>query len=243
MEPLQSGNQEGQDYYNHLDPVSDITVSSADLYGDEYNEIMNKVRKIIDHQQNNQIRNGIPGFVFYGPPGTGKTTMVKAISKDLMSDLFFVDGANVARALYGQSEQAIVQIFKDAREMGRETIILIDDAESVFPSREWQKGQAWHVAQNNVFFHQIDDMDTSKLSVILTTNKVGMMDEAVMDRLLDLEFEATPINVLIKIAEKRSRELKIESQEIVSEIKRREEDLESVRDVEKIIWDVYVDKI
>lgn len=234
--------EEERDYYTHLDPVSDIEISSSELFGDDYNQMMEKVRKIIDHQQDNQIRNGIPGFIFYGPPGTGKTTMVKAIAKDLMSDLLFVDGANVARALYGQSEQAIVEIFSDAREMGREVIVLIDDAESVFPSREWGKGQAWHVAQNNVFFHQIDDIDTSKLSVVLTTNKVDMMDEAVMDRLLDFEFDTMPTDVLVKVAEKRSQELQIDSEEIVRKI-RDQKDLKSVRDVEKVIWDVYVDEI
>jgi SpoVK/Ycf46/Vps4 family AAA+-type ATPase len=238
-----SANRDEQDYYTQLDPVSDIDVSSSELYGENYLSIMEKVRKIISHQQNNQIRNGIPGFIFYGPPGTGKTTMVKAIAKDLMSELFFVDGANVARALYGQSEQAIVQIFSDARKTGRDTIVLIDDAESVFPSREWQKGQAWHVAQNNVFFHQIDDMDTSEISVVLTTNKIDMMDEAVIDRLLNFEFEAMPMEVLVKIAENRSRELQIESEEIVKKIRERASDLESVRDVEKIIWNVYVEQI
>lgn len=242
MSPIPSQEEE-QDYYSHLDPVSDIEISSSELFGEDYNQIMEKVRKIVNHQQDNQIRNGIPGFIFYGPPGTGKTTMVKAIAKDLMSDLFFVDGANVARALYGQSEQAIVEIFGDARKMGRETIVLIDDAESVFPSRDWGKGQAWHVAQNNVFFHQIDDIDTSKLSVVLTTNKVDMMDEAVMDRLLDFEFETMPTDVLVKVAEKRSEELQIGSEEIVKKIRDRGDDLKSVRDVEKVIWDVYVERI
>lgn len=242
MSPF-SGDDDEQDYYTHLDPVTDIDVSSSELHGEEYNRIMAKVRKIIDHQQSEQIRNGIPGFMFYGPPGTGKTTMVRAIAKDLMSDLLFVDGANVARALYGQSEQAIVTIFEDARQMGREVIVLIDDAESVFPSREWQKGQAWHVAQNNVFFHQIDNIDTSKISVVLTTNKIDMMDDAVVDRLQGFEFEAMPTEVLVTIAEERSRELKIASDEIVNEIRDRGDELQSVRDVEKIVWDIYVDKI
>lgn len=242
MPPLSSEDEE-QDYFTHLDPVSDIDVSSEELYGEDFNKIMEKVRKIIDHQQNNLIRNGIPGFLFYGPPGTGKTTMVKAIAKDLMCDLFFVDGANVARALYGQSEQAIVKIFREARRMGRETIILIDDAESVFPSRDWQKGQAWHVAQNNVFFHQIDEMDTSEIAVVLTTNKIDMMDEAVIDRLLDFEFDAMPKEVLVKIAENRCRELQIDSDKIIESIQATDQELTSVRDVEKIIWDVYVEKI
>lgn len=238
-----SRDDEEQSYYTYLDPIADIDVSSAELHGGEYNRTMDKVRRIIDHQQTEQIRNGIPGFLFYGPPGTGKTTMVKAIAKDLMSDLLFVDGANVARALYGQSEQAIVTIFKDARRMGREVIVLIDDAESVFPSREWQKGQAWHVAQNNVFFHQIDNIDTSRVSVVLTTNKINMMDDAVVDRLQGFEFEAMPTEVLVKIAEERSRELMIPSDEIANEIRSRGDELRSVRDVEKIVWNIYIDQI
>lgn len=236
-------NEDEHDYYTHLDYMTDIDVFPSELHGEEYNRMMAKVQKIIDYQQNERIENGIPGFIFHGPPGTGKTTMVKAIVKGSASDLFFVDGANVARALYGQSEQAIVTIFEDAREMGHEVIILIDDAESVFPSREWQKGQAWHVAQNNVFFHQIDNIDTSRISVVLTTNKINMMDEAVVDRLQDFKFEAMPTDVLVKIAEERSRELKIPSDEIVTEIRSRGDELRSVRDVEKIIWNIYVDQI
>lgn len=221
-----------------LDPYIDIKDDITEKHGEEYKRIFLKVRLIIGHQQKEGIKKGIPGFIFYGEVGTGKTSMAKALAKDLGVPLYFIDGSHIARALYGESEQIISQIFEEATK--QRSIILIDDAESVFPKRDWIKGQSWHVAQNNVFFHCLDNVDTSKTNVILTTNRFDMMDKAIIDRLYPIEFPVPPIEMLIEIVKDSCKRYKVSDAEVVEEITKNPDRYKSVRSVEKLIIEHYI---
>ena len=124
--------------FRKLDPYADIQDDVSRLRGEGYLTIFYKVRGIIHHQFNKQVSNGIRGFLFHGAPGIGKTAMAKALARDLGYPIVFVDGSDIARARYGESEQAITEMF---RVYGNERrIVLIDDAESVFPRRDWGEG-------------------------------------------------------------------------------------------------------
>ena len=220
-----------------LNPT-DIQEDIIKLKGKKYNEIYDFVKKIISHQFQRNIEKGIKGFIFYGDVGTGKTVMVKALSKDLTLPLFFIDGVDIARSLYGQSEQQIGALFEVAS--SRKSLVLIDDAESVFPKRDWIKGQSWHVAQNNVFFHQLDNIDTAKTCVILTTNRYDLMDKAIKDRLYPIEFDKPDLETLIEISKLKCAELGMSSKEVIEELKANAESYKSVRALEKLIRRIYI---
>ncbi|MCK4614626.1 MAG: AAA family ATPase [Thermoplasmata archaeon] len=220
---------------------SDIQTDIIQLKGRRYNEIYDFVKKIINHQFTRRIENGIKGFIFHGEVGTGKTTLAKALAKDMNLPLFFVDGVDIARSLYGQSEKQIGNLFEIAS--NRKSIILIDDAESVFPTRDWIKGQSWHVAQNNVFFHRLDNVDTSKSCVILTTNRYDLMDKAVKDRLYPIEFEPPNLETLIEIAKTKCAMLGMSSKEVIEELKENKKDYTSVRAVERLIQERYIEEM
>ena len=226
--------------YRKLDPYADIHEDIAQLRGPQYLEIYYKVRRIIEHQFNKKVRRGIKGFLFWGEVGVGKTAMAKALTKDIGCPLIFVDGSDIARALYGQSEQAITEIFKSAGE-GRH-IILIDDAESVFPRRDWVKGESWHIAQNNVLFHELDTLDTSNTIVILTTNEVGLMDKAIRDRLYEIEFPLPTKEVLVEIAKDKCDELMIPWQKLVRSVEANDK-VKTIRDVEKLVLEHYTQEV
>ena len=86
--------------------------------------------------------------------------------------MILVDGGDVARGRYGDTEEQIKEIFKYARdgqsgghhrhddEPKRRTIILFDDVESLFLTRSSAGAKEWHFSQNSIFFHSIDDLDT-----------------------------------------------------------------------------------
>jgi len=159
----------------------------------------------------------------------------------LSSTLIFVDGSDIARPLYGQSESQIANVFKAATKF-RHSIILIDDCESVFPSRDWVKGESWHIAQNNVFFHELDQINTSKTIVILTTNRYDLLDKAVKDRLLSIEFPKPSIETLLEIAKEKMRKLGMSDSSVIEkEIKQGKFD--SIRALEKRIIERYVEEI
>ena len=226
--------------FRKLDPYADIDEDITKLRGEAYREIFYKVRQIIYHQFSKKIRKGIKGFLFWGDVGTGKTAMAKALTKDLGYPLVFVDGSDIARWRYGESEQQIVEIFSNPGKEKR--IVLIDDAESVFPRRDWVKGESWHIAQNNVLFHELDRLDTSLTVVILSTNELSLMDKALRDRLFEIEFGNPPKETILEIARDRCEDLMIPWQPLVERIKE-DDKVKTIRDVEKVVLEYYAEGV
>ena len=218
----------------------EIQHRKEDIIGEEYQKILEDVSKIIRFQQRYYINDGIPGFLLHGDVGLGKTMIGKIVAKELNCHLIFIDGADIARSLYGQSERQISILFQKAKDF-RYSLVLIDDCESIFPTREWIKGESWHLAQNNVFFHQLDELDSSKMSVILTTNRYDLIDKAIKDRLYNIEFPQPSIETLIKIAKRKCLKLKLNFDNIKSKIQF--ENIKSIRTLEKLILSMYINKI
>ncbi len=241
--PLKDPHDHGHDHeemsiFRKLNPM-DITEDISNLRGDDYRLIFRKVYRIVRHQFANNVHHGIRGFVFWGDVGVGKTVMVKALARELGVPLLFVDGSDIARPRYGESEQLISELFSS--HAGGQRIILIDDAESVFPRRDWVKGEAWHIAQNNVLFHELDQLDTANVSVILTTNQFELMDKALISRLLELPFPLPARETMVQVAKDRCDELMVPWQPVASVLELSDQH-KNIRDVEKLVLEYYVEQ-
>jgi SpoVK/Ycf46/Vps4 family AAA+-type ATPase len=232
--------QETRSIITPIEP-NEIRTTIVDCKGQWFHETFGRISNILSHQFGNINLKGIKGFIFFGEVGTGKTLMGKILAKELTVQLLFVDGSLIARELYGQSEQQIVKVFKEARR--KPTLILIDDAESVFPDREWIKGESWHVAQNNILFHQLDNLDTSRAAVIMTTNKFELLDKALKDRLYPIEFPLPTQEILLEIARQRCLEMDMPHDKITTEICAQPTKYRSVRAVEKLVIEAYIDHV
>ncbi len=219
----------------------DIPESLSGCKGEEFNRVYSEVRNVIAHQLGNGSLKGIKGFIFYGEPGNGKTLMAKVLAKELQLSLFFVDGSVIARELYGQSERQIVKVFAMARK--KRSLILIDDAESVFPDRDWMKGESWHVAQNNILFHQIDELDTSQTALIMTTNKFQLLDSALKDRLFPIEFPPIDQHTAIEVAKMKCAEKRIDPARAEERIRAAPEAFRSGRAIEKLVVTEYIRQV
>ncbi len=215
-------------------------VTRRQIKGEEYLLILDKVRRIAYHQQMHGINKGIQGFIFHGDVGIGKTTCAKAVAVELGAPLIFIDGADIARPLYGQSEMQVSNVFSEAKKY-RYSVILIDDCESVFPTRDWMKAESWHIAQNNVFFHELDNVDTSKTLVILTTNRYDLLDKAVKDRLYNIEFPLPSKETLKEIAKFKSAQLRMEPDFAIKAIEK--ENFRTIRELERLIMEAYIEEI
>lgn len=233
-----------QDYSKH-DPLEitprEIKEKISDCRGEYFMTIYNKVKNILTHQLGNTKLDGIRGFVFYGEAGNGKTLMAKVLSKELSIPLFFVDGSVIARELYGQSERQVVKVFSLAQK--KNSLILIDDAESVFPDRNWMKGESWHVAQNNILFHQIDKLDTSKTCLIMTTNKYELLDSALKDRLYPIEFPGLDSETALEIAKMKCAEKGVDPAPVLKKIgSENNNNFKSGRAIEKLVIEEYIEQ-
>ncbi|MDP3012928.1 MAG: ATP-binding protein [Candidatus Subteraquimicrobiales bacterium] len=236
---MQSSHRQEQAVFHVIKPEQN-PATRRQIKGEEYISILDKVRRIAYYQQMHAIKDGIRGFILYGDVGTGKTTCAKAVAAELGAPLVFIDGADIARPLYGQSEMQISYVFEEAKKY-RYAVILIDDCESVFPTRDWAKAESWHIAQNNVFFHELDNIDAGKTLVILTTNRYDLLDKAVKDRLYSIEFQQPSKETLKEIAKFKCAQLRMEPDFAIAEIENKE--LKSVRELERLIMEAHIERI
>jgi SpoVK/Ycf46/Vps4 family AAA+-type ATPase len=216
--------------------------------GEGYRKIFNLMFKTFYYQFREGIKRGIRGFLLYGEPGTGKTSLAYAVVRELSKRfrdiyLIFVDASDIARPLYGESEIRIVEVFEEARSRVGYTVLLFDDVESIFMSRGRERIESWHIAQDNVFFHMLDELDTSKMGIIATTNWFELVDKALIDRLYPIEFKPLDLETALAIAKKRCVELGLGFEKVEREIRLMNPPPRSAREVERIVIKYYIEKL
>jgi AAA+ superfamily predicted ATPase len=171
--------------------------------------------------------------------------------------LVIIDGADIARGRYGDSEEQLRKLFEYAREgefhghrheddPTRRTVLLFDDVESLFLERGSSGAKEWHFSQNSVFFHAIDELDSAHTVVLLTTNRIDLVDEAIVDRFLPYEFSRPPADVLLEVARHRAALQQLDKSRlapIIEEITSEGSTVKSLRDVERMVTRAYVASI
>jgi len=118
--------------------------------------------------------------LFDGEPGTGKTLAAEVISAELGLGLYRVNVANVVSKYIGETEKNLSRIFAEAR--GTQSVLLFDEADSLFSKRVEVKGSNDRFAnmEVNVLLQLIERYDGL---VILTTNLKSSIDTAFERRL------------------------------------------------------------
>lgn len=80
------------------------------------------------------------GVMLYGPPGTGKTLLAKAVASETDAQFISLNGPEIMSKYYGQSEENLRDVFKNAQEH-TPAIIFIDEIDAIAPSREEVHGE------------------------------------------------------------------------------------------------------
>jgi hypothetical protein len=210
--------------HQHDGPLAPGNLLTADDLRADYGEtivtsahraLLAELATIAEHQWRANVRRGlIKGFFLSGPPGTGKTTLAKRLAIELgrrfANDdassvvLALVDGSEIARSRYGESEARIRDIFAHARSgftaSGQRTVLLFDDVESILMARGSDQAKEWHFSQDSVFFHAVDELDTSRAIIVLTTNRADLVDDAIRDRFLEYTVDYPDVTLLSELA-------------------------------------------
>ena len=189
-------------------------VRGSEMVGDRYQDLLQEIAAITEYQWRSGTTRGlVKGFMLSGPPGTGKTTLAKRLAYELgrrfeAEDeppvaLAFIDGGEISRSRYGESEERIRDIFLHAKSgftaQGQRSVLLFDDVESIFMARGSQHAKEWHFSQDSVFFHSIDDLDTSRATIVLTSNRPDLIDEAIRDRFLSYVVDYPDLDTLVQM--------------------------------------------
>ncbi|MEM4160405.1 MAG: CDC48 family AAA ATPase [Thermoplasmata archaeon] len=117
------------------------------------------------------------GVLLHGPPGTGKTLLAKAVANETNANFYSISGPEIMSKFYGQSEENLREIFKEAEE-NAPSIIFIDEIDSIAPKRDDIKGEV----ETRVVAQLLALMDGLKsrgrVVVIGATNRPNALDPA-----------------------------------------------------------------
>ena len=118
------------------------------------------------------------GVLLHGPPGTGKTLLAKAVAGETNANFVSIGGPEIMSKFYGESEERLREIFKQAEE-NAPSIIFIDEIDSIAPKRDEVTGETERrvVAQ---LLALMDGLETrGKVVVIGATNRPNALDPAI----------------------------------------------------------------
>ena len=120
------------------------------------------------------------GVLLYGPPGTGKTLMAKAVANETNANFISVRGPQLLSKWVGESEKAIRQTFRKARQVSP-TVIFFDELDSLAPSRGGDMGSNVSERVVNQLLTELDGLeDMEDVMVIGATNRPDMIDPALI---------------------------------------------------------------
>ncbi|WP_428983062.1 AAA family ATPase [Phytohabitans maris] len=120
------------------------------------------------------------GVLLYGPPGCGKTYLVKAIAGTGKANVLSVKGAELLSKWVGDSERAVRELFRRAREAAP-TLVFLDEVDALAPIR----GQATDGGTTDrvvaALLTELDGVEELRNVVVVgATNRPDLVDAALL---------------------------------------------------------------
>src|SRR5438132_3783069 len=117
------------------------------------------------------------GVLLHGPPGTGKTLLARAVASETNANFLSIGGPEIMSKFYGESEERLREIFKEAQE-NAPSIIFIDEIDSIAPKREEVTGEVEKRVTSQLLSLMDGLQSRGKVVVIGATNRPNAIDPA-----------------------------------------------------------------
>jgi len=166
------------------EPVQALTssVTFADVAG--IKDVKEELEEIIDFlkepQKYRDLDIRLPkGVLLVGPPGVGKTLISKAVAGEAGVPFFYQSGASFVHIYVGMGAKRVSELFKKAKQMAP-SIIFIDEIDAVGKSRGEFRNDEREATLNQLLTEMDGFEESSGVIVIGATNKIDMLDEALL---------------------------------------------------------------
>ena len=123
------------------------------------------------------------GILLFGAPGTGKTLIARAIAHEAKANFITVKGPELISKWVGESEKAIREVFKKAKQASP-SIIFLDEFESIAGHRHAHPDGGGAEVTNRMVDQLLTSLDgvegLENVIVIAATNRPEMIDRALL---------------------------------------------------------------
>ena len=116
-------------------------------------------------------------ILIYGPPGTGKTMVSESIAAILGMNLMKLTNADIQSNIPGQTEKNMTDSFQKAKD--EDALIMLDECDSMLYNRN-----AVGAIMSAEINHLLTEIENFSGIVILTTNRLHKLDEALQRRII-----------------------------------------------------------
>jgi proteasome regulatory subunit len=143
------------------------------------------------------------GILLHGPPGTGKTLIAKAVANATNATFISIVASELVQKFIGEGARLVREVFKLARQKAP-VIVFIDEIDAIAAKRT-EDGQTGEREINRTLMQLLAEMDgfrtnkgnniadpaLSKVKIIATTNRIDILDPAILrpgrfDRIIEL---------------------------------------------------------
>jgi ATP-dependent metalloprotease FtsH len=158
------------------------TVTFDDVAG--IKDVKEELEEIIDFlkepQKYRELDIRLPkGVLLVGPPGVGKTLISKAVAGEANVPFFYQSGASFVHIYVGMGAKRVSELFRKAKQ-NAPSIIFIDEIDAVGKSRGEFRNDEREATLNQLLTEMDGFEDSSGIIVIGATNKIDMLDEALL---------------------------------------------------------------
>ncbi len=120
------------------------------------------------------------GLLLYGPPGCGKTFLVKAIAGSGQANVLSVKGAELLSKWVGESERAVRELFRRARESAP-SIVFLDEVDALAPVRGQSSDGGTTDRVVAALLTELDGVESLRDVVVIgATNRPDLIDPALL---------------------------------------------------------------
>lgn len=158
------------------------SVSFRDVAG--IKDVKEELEEIVDFLKNpiKYKKHGITlprGVLLIGPPGVGKTMIAKAVAGEASVPFFYQSGATFVQIYVGMGAKRVKELFSQAK-ANAPSIIFIDEIDAVGKARGGMRNDERESTLNQLLTEMDGFEDSSGVIVIAATNKIEVIDEALL---------------------------------------------------------------